>query len=197
MYRRNNDTFSNILTHIFFLFLVRYIKLSTARKHKDDDLKKKLLLPLLLLLKLKLKTILPIFVGLIGIKAIKALILSKLALTLVIGFIAYSMMKKPAAAAPGKQTQIIRKVQTIVFYSNCFPITATDASTAAPASSYDPSSWDPAATSGGPYARVWDPSAAHNLAYSAYYSGSSANSGSSSSSSSASATSKPSTYSTI
>lgn len=134
-------------------------------------MKKKLLLPALLLLKLKLKAILPIFVGIIGIKAVKALILSKLALTLVVGFIAYSLMKKPAAAA------------------------GAEASTAAPASSYDPSSWEPNATSGGPYARIWDPSA-QNLAYSAYYSGgsSAANSGSSAS---VSATSKPSTYQTI
>lgn len=140
-----------------------------ARKHKDDDLKKKLLLPALLLLKLKLKAILPIFVGIIGIKAIKALIISKLALSLVVGFIAYSLFKKPAAPA------------------------APEASTLAP-SSYDPSSWEPSATSGGPYARVWTDPSAQNLAYSAYYNGGSlvSNSGSSSS-----ATSKPSTYSTV
>lgn len=151
------------------------IALLTARKHKDDDFKKKLLLPALLLLKLKLKAILPIFMGIIGIKAVKALLISKLALTLVIGFIAYNLMKKPAAPAAGM-----------------------DATTAAP-SSYDPSSWEPSATSGGPYARIWDPSA-QNLAYSAYYSGgaSSGVSGSSSgSSASATATSKPSTYSTL
>lgn len=141
-----------------------------ARKHKDDDLKKKLLLPALLLLKLKLKAILPLFTAIIGIKAFKALILSKLAISLVIGFIAYNLLKKPAAATPAVETS----------------------SPAAPASSYDPSSWEPSAASGGPYARVWDPSA-QNLAYSAYYSGA-ASSGSSASSAS-SATSKP--YSTV
>lgn len=139
----------------------------TARKHKDDDIKKKLLLPALLLLKLKLKAILPIFVGIIGIKAVKALIISKLALSLVVGFIAYNMFKKPAAPAAPVETST--------------------------ASTYDPSSWEPSATSGGPYARIWDPSA-QNLAYS-YYSGSSGSSGSGSSS--VSATSKPSSYSTI
>lgn len=145
-----------------------YLKLFTARKHKEDDIKKKLLLPILLLLKLKLKAILPLFVGIIGIKAVKALIISKLALSLVIGFIAYNLFKKPAAT------------------------TAAAAETSTP-STYDPSSWEPSATSGGPYARIWDPSA-QNLAYSAYYSGgSSANSGSQS----ASATSKPATYSTL
>jgi len=143
-----------------------------ARKHKDDDLKKKLLLPALLLLKLKLKAILPLFVGIIGIKAVKALIISKLALTLVVGFIAYNLLKKPAAPAAGTET-----------------------STSAP-SSYDPNNWDASATSGGPYARIWDPSA-QNLAYSAYYQGGSSSAGSSGSSASASATSKPSTYSTI
>lgn len=115
--------------------------------------------------------------GIIGIKAVKALLISKLALTLVIGFIAYNLMKKPAAPAAGM-----------------------DASTAAP-SSYDPSSWEPSATSGGPYARIgWADPSAQNLAYSAYYSGGAASSGSGSSSSnsaSATATSKPSTYSTL
>lgn len=108
--------------------------------------------------------------GIIGLKAMKALIISKLALTLVVGFIAYNLFKKPAAPA------------------------GMEASTAAP-SSYDPNSWEPSATSGGPYARVWDPSA-QNLAYSAYYSGGSSSSNSGSSSS-ATATSKPATYSTL
>lgn len=156
------------MQNIFNLF-----KLFPARKHKDDDIKKKLLLPILLLLKLKAKAILPLFIGIVGIKAVKALIISKLALSLVVGFIAYTLLKKPAAPAP-----------------------PAEASTAAP-SSYDPSSWEPSATSGGPYARIWDPSA-QNLAYSAYYPGSSSGTGNSgSSSSSAAATSKPSSYSTI
>lgn len=127
-----------------------------ARGHKDDkDIKKKLLFPLLLLLKLKLKTILPIFVALIGIKALKALILSKLAITLVVGFIAYTLLKKPAAAAA-----------------------AADPTTTP--SSYEPGSYEP--NPGGPYSRVWD-SSAQNLAYSAYYPGSVSSGGSSSSSS--------------
>lgn len=166
---RANFRVNEILNKKFFF--CNFFKLFTARKHKDDDLKKKLLLPALLLLKLKLKAILPLFVGIIGIKAVKALIISKLALSLVIGFIAYNLFKKPTA-----------------------PAAPMDTSTAAP-SSYDPNSWEPSATSGGPYARIWDPSA-QNLAYSAYYAGGSsgANSGSSSS---ASATSKPSTYTTL
>lgn len=57
-------------------------------------LKKKLLLPILLLLKLKLKALMPIFVALIGLKALKALILSKLAIAIVIGFVAYQLFSK-------------------------------------------------------------------------------------------------------
>lgn len=57
-------------------------------------LKKKLLLPVLLLLKLKMKALMPILVSIIGIKAIKALILSKLAITLVLGFLVYNLLMK-------------------------------------------------------------------------------------------------------
>lgn len=57
-------------------------------------LKKKLLLPILLLLKLKLKALMPILVAIIGIKSLKALILSKLAIVLVVGFIAYQFLAK-------------------------------------------------------------------------------------------------------
>lgn len=147
-----------------FIFFPLFYK-ARGKKDHDKDIKKKLLFPLLLLLKLKLKAILPIFVALVGIKALKALILSKLAITLVVGFIAYTLLKKPAAA----------------------PAAADPTTTP---SSYDPSSWEP--SPGGPYARVWDQSA-QNLAYSAYYPGSS----SGSSSSSSVVTSKPSSSYTI
>lgn len=63
-------------------------------------LKKKLLLPFLLLLKLKLKALMPIFVAIIGIKALKALVLSKLAILLVVGFIAVQFFKKGGMPAP-------------------------------------------------------------------------------------------------
>lgn len=63
-------------------------------------LKKKLLLPILLLLKLKLKALMPIFVALIGLKAMKALILSKLAIILVVGFIAVQFFKKGGMTPP-------------------------------------------------------------------------------------------------
>ncbi|KAJ1525438.1 hypothetical protein ONE63_010250 [Megalurothrips usitatus] len=57
-------------------------------------LKKKLLLPALVLMKLKMKALMPIFVALIGAKALKALIMSKIALTLVLGFLLVQLLKK-------------------------------------------------------------------------------------------------------
>lgn len=76
---------------------------------KDNDsatnqarglLKKKLLLPFLLLLKLKMKALMPIFVAIIGLKALKALILSKLAILVVIGFVALQFFKKGGMMMP-------------------------------------------------------------------------------------------------
>lgn len=63
-------------------------------------LKKKLLLPFLLLLKLKLKALMPIFVAIIGIKAMKALVLSKLAFLAVIVFIGVQFFKKGGMTPP-------------------------------------------------------------------------------------------------
>lgn len=76
---------------------------------KDNDvatsqarglLKKKLLLPFLLLLKLKMKALMPIFVAIIGLKALKALILSKIAILVVIGFVAMQFFKKGGMMMP-------------------------------------------------------------------------------------------------
>ncbi|XP_026276100.1 uncharacterized protein LOC113204931 isoform X2 [Frankliniella occidentalis] len=63
-------------------------------------LKKKLLLPALVLMKLKMKALQPIFMALIGVKALKALIMSKLALTLVLGFLLVQLLKKFGMMAP-------------------------------------------------------------------------------------------------
>lgn len=57
-------------------------------------LKKKLLFPALLLLKLKMKALMPILVALVGLKAMKALILSKLAIAIVLGFVIYQLCAK-------------------------------------------------------------------------------------------------------
>lgn len=143
-------------------------------------LKKKVLLPILLLLKLKMKALMPIVVGLIGLKAMKALILSKLAISLVLGFVVYQLIAKKSAAMP-----MMPMTES--------PLTAygppTSASASASQSSYDSSAWD-TSSSGGPYARVWEPSTSasgQTLAYSSYYpSSSSSSSGSSSTGSSSS-----------
>ncbi|XP_012287557.1 uncharacterized protein LOC105703631 [Orussus abietinus] len=145
-------------------------------------LKKKLLLPFLLLLKLKLKALMPIFVAIIGIKALKALVLSKLAILIVVGFIAVQFFKKGGMMPPMGMS-----MEAASSAYGAPPLSTT--------SSYDPANtWD----GNGPYSRVWTPSNgadAQNLAYS-YYSGSNSNSYSNPSSSSSSSSSAGSSSST-
>jgi hypothetical protein len=127
-------------------------------------LKKKLLLPILLLLKLKMKALMPIFVAIIGLKSLKALILSKLAILIVLGFIAYQLLGKsgmpmPISMAPAEP-----------------PASMYGPPSTPPPSSYEPG-WEP--NQGGPYSRVWTSNSdntAQNLAYSAYYPGASSSS---------------------
>ncbi|KAJ9577062.1 hypothetical protein L9F63_006342 [Diploptera punctata] len=121
-------------------------------------LKKKLLLPLLLLVKLKLKALMPIFVAIIGVKALKALILSKLAILLVAGFLIMQLCKKNGMAMPMMPMTVEPAGPT--------PYGAPAMGASTPSSSYEPS-WDTSASSGGPYSRVYDP---HQIAYSGYYS---------------------------
>lgn len=125
-------------------------------------LKKKLLLPVLLLLKLKMKAIMPIFVAIIGLKAMKALILSKLALFVVIGFIALQFFKKNGMTSPMGMTMEIPS-PTSAYGAPPQPTTTSD---------YGPvNTWD----GNGPYSRIWTPTNsadAQNLAYN-YYSTSS------------------------
>ncbi|XP_059045472.1 uncharacterized protein LOC131841213 [Achroia grisella] len=132
-------------------------------------LKKKLLLPVLLLLKLKLKALTPILLAIVGIKAIKALILSKLAITLVIGFLVYNLIAKKGAMpmVPPTEAPAPPAPQYGLPSSQYGPAASTPA---APQDSYSPQ-WEPSAS--GPYSRVWDPS---QLAYSSYYSGDSGSS---------------------
>ncbi|XP_040158423.1 uncharacterized protein LOC120897530 isoform X1 [Anopheles arabiensis] len=133
-------------------------------------LKKKLLLPVLLLLKLKMKALMPIFLGLIGLKAMKALILSKLAITLVLGFLVAQLVKKSGLGMPMSMMPMMMPQAPAAEYGAPVPATST------PASSYEPSSWD---SSSGPYSRHWEPStsgSSHNLAYSSYYPSSSGSS---------------------
>ncbi|EDW84594.1 uncharacterized protein Dwil_GK13053 [Drosophila willistoni] len=140
------------------------------KKNKD-----KLFLPLLLLMKFKLKVVMPILLALVSLKATKALILSKIAIKLVLGFLIYNLIQKLG----GMKMNMVPMPAPVPAVEYGVPSTT--------ASSYDPSSWEP--MSGGPYAR-WD---SQNLAYSSYHpsSSSSYSSGSSSSGSSGS----PSSYS--
>ncbi|XP_055677142.1 uncharacterized protein LOC129786270 isoform X1 [Lutzomyia longipalpis] len=149
-----------------------------TQRARNGDLKEKLLIPILLLMKLKQKIVLPIVLGLIHLKAVKAFIMSKLAITLVLGFLLHNLLKKkgllpmPMAMMPMPPPEPA-------------PVYGAPAPSPAPASSYQPSSWEP--SSGGPYSRIWEPSTdAQQMAYSSYYPGSSSSSSVSSSSSSGS-----------
>ncbi|KAK0183042.1 hypothetical protein PV327_001120 [Microctonus hyperodae] len=121
-------------------------------------LKKKLLLPFLLLLKLKLKALMPIFVAIIGLKAMKALVLSKLAIILVVGFIAMQFFKKGGMTPPMGMTM------EPAAPANTYGVPPAPSTT----SGYEPiNTWD----GNGPYSRVWTPSNSadsQNLAYSYY-----------------------------
>lgn len=114
-------------------------------------MKDKMLLPLLLLLKLKLKALIPIMMTMIGIKAVKALVLSKIAILLVVGFLVVQLFKKKGMMMP--LLSGLENASSAPVYG---PPTTP--------STYDPSGWEPS-QGGGPYARVWD---AQQLAYNAY-----------------------------
>lgn len=63
--------------------------MSNASKYCSgrDMMKQKMLFPLLMLVKLKLKALTPIMLAIVGLKATKALVLSKIAVLLVVGFL--------------------------------------------------------------------------------------------------------------
>ncbi|XP_017891507.1 uncharacterized protein LOC108631849 [Ceratina calcarata] len=140
-------------------------------------LKKKLLLPFLLLLKLKLKALMPILVAIVGLKALKALVLSKLAILLVVGFIAVQFFKKGGMMMPMGMS-----MEPAAQPYGAAPLPSST-------SGYEPvNTWD----GNGPYSRVWTPTngvEAQNLAYSYYSPGSSSSSYNPSSSSSSSSSS--------
>ncbi|KAK9692584.1 Protein of unknown function (DUF1676) [Popillia japonica] len=127
-------------------------------------LKKKLLFPALLLLKLKLKALMPILLALVGIKAMKALILSKLAIAIVLGFVIYQLVTKSGMPMPMSMSAMPPEPPAPIYGA---PLSSTP-------SSYEPG-WEPAGN--GPYARIWTPGSssdsAQSIAYSAYYPGSS------------------------
>lgn len=147
-------------------------------------LKKKLLLPILLLLKLKMKAIMPILVAIVGLKATKALILSKLAITLVLGFLIYQLIMKKKAMMM-MMTPAMPPMDPMSAY---LPPSTTAAT---PDSAYGPPGWGDSGSAS--YSRVWEPSVAassQDLSYSSYYpSSKNANPSSQGSSSSAASTS--------
>lgn len=132
-------------------------------------MKKKLLFPVLLLLKLKMKALMPIFVALIGFKAIKALILSKLAITIVLGFIVAQLVMKTGLKMP------MMSMMPATDSMSSYPSTP-----ATPDTFYGAASWEPASASSSSYSlRHYEPSSApssQNLAYSSYYPNSSSSS---------------------
>ncbi|CRK87100.1 CLUMA_CG000817, isoform A [Clunio marinus] len=134
-------------------------------------LKKKLLFPVLLLLKLKMKALMPIFVAIIGLKAMKALILSKLAITIVLGFLISQLVKKTGLGMPMSMMPMMNGMAGMAGMQEPAMNYGPPTTPAAPDSSYGPAAWEPS-SSGSSYSRVWEPSASsssHNLAYSSYY----------------------------
>jgi len=139
--------------------------MSEEKQAARGIIKKKLLFPVLLLLKLKMKALMPIFVALIGLKAMKALILSKLAITIVLGFLVAQLVKKTGLGMPMSMMPMMPGAQEppMAYGPPTTPAT--------PDTSYGPAAWEPS-SAGSSYSRVWEPSAAsssHNLAYSSYY----------------------------
>ncbi|XP_075144498.1 uncharacterized protein LOC142219388 [Haematobia irritans] len=125
---------------------------------RGENKKDKSFLPLLLLMKLKMKVVMPILMGLIGLKAFKALILSKIAIKLVLGFLIYNIVQKLG----GMKMTMMPMMPPMPAAEYGVPTTT--------ASSYDPSSWEP--SNGGPYAR----SDAQYMAYHSYQPSSSSSS---------------------
>ncbi|CAG9817452.1 unnamed protein product [Phaedon cochleariae] len=131
----------------------------TEEESRGLGLKKKLLFPVLLLLKLKMKLLMPLFVALIGLKATKALILSKLAIVIVLGFIVYQFLGKSGMPMPMSMMPLEPPA----------PLYGVPGPSTAPPSSYEPG-WEP--NQGGPYQRVWNGNSdAQSMAYSGYYPG--------------------------
>ncbi|XP_054257900.1 uncharacterized protein LOC128982872 isoform X2 [Macrosteles quadrilineatus] len=136
-----------------------------AYSEARDMMKQKMLLPLLLLLKLKLKALTPLLVAIVGMKALKALILSKISILLVIGFLASQLLKKA-----GMKDMMPSMMMEPTPYGPPAPPAPPMTGYGAPAapappvtmSSYEPS-WEP--SPGGPYKRTWEP---QQVVYNAY-----------------------------
>ncbi len=167
-------------------------------------MQQKALLPLLMMLKMKLKMITPIMLTLVSIKATKALLMSKLALLLVIIFMASQFVKKLGMHLPMLHPPVEMMpmpMTTPPAYGPPPPPSSVYGAPSVPSSSYgspsnpsssygspsqssnyvDTNSWEPSSSSSNTYSKIWDP---QQLAYSAYYKPSSSSSSSSSTSTS-------------
>lgn len=140
-----------------------------------------------------MKALLPIFVAIIGLKAMKALILSKLAITIVLGFVIAQLVKKTGLGMPMSMMPMMPGEPMNTYGP---PTTQPTIDT-----SYGPAAWEQAPSSSNYAYRTsaWEPSAAassQNLAYSSYYGNSpSASSSYASSATSGSQSGSPSTSS--
>lgn len=120
----------------------------------------KMLMPLMMMMKMKLKMLMPIMMALVSMKATKALILSKVAIMLVLGFIVKEFLKK-SGGIPG-----------LPLHLPGMPSAAEPPSSTAGTPMYGPpqssgydssSSWEPTG-----YSSHSSADSAHSLAYSSY-----------------------------
>lgn len=127
-------------------------------------------MPILLLLKLKMKALMPILVLISSIKAVKALVISKIALLVVGGFVFLQLCKKLGGGAmpmmpmmPGA-AEMTMAPPSSAYGAAPMPYSAP----APPANSYGPSetSWEPSPAASNSYSRVYD---AHQMAYKGYF----------------------------
>ncbi|KAL4097023.1 hypothetical protein QTP88_021864 [Uroleucon formosanum] len=145
---------------------------TTARADMEMGMMQdKMLMPLMMMMKMKLKMLMPIMMALVSMKATKALVLSKVAIMLVLGFLLKEFLKK--SGIPG-----------LPLHLPGFPGSAEPSSTSGPppmygppqSSSYEsPSSWEPTGYSS------HSSDSAHSMAYNSYQPSSSSSSGSSAS----------------
>lgn len=132
----------------------------------------KMLMPLMMLMKMKLKMLMPIMMALVSMKATKALIISKVAIVLVIGFLIKEFLKKSGGIAG------------LPLHIPGFPGSEPSSTVAAPPM------YGPPQSSGYESSGSWEPTgysshssdSAHSMAYNSYLPSSSSSASSSGSS---------------
>ncbi|KAF0757558.1 osiris 20-like precursor [Aphis craccivora] len=133
---------------------------TTARADMEMGMMQdKMLMPLMMMMKMKLKMLMPIMMAIVSMKATKALVLSKVAIMLVLGFLIKEFLKK-SGGIPG-----------LPIHLPGFPGPAEPSSTSAPPPMYGPpqsssyessSSWEPTGYSS------HSSDSAHSMAYNSY-----------------------------